>query len=229
METKFVLAVREKLSHFERASDTLADADGHAGREFDRREQWTPQTPSAGIAAALDSVDRAEAVAREFGSRVARAYYLLGEAYVEYGRRTFDQCPLPSTTAFHKLVFGSALLSLRALHGPARSSASGLKKKLERARKFWILVSIFGEPVLLLTDHITVSRVDRLSFVALRRIGEMAASEAVGDQGVAPASLPSSGAHEAGTSAHRPQRPPVLCHEDLMELSTSSGQGGAQI
>ncbi|CAO1639528.1 unnamed protein product [Sympodiomycopsis kandeliae] len=222
MEAKFVQAVRERLSHVEHAHDTLVDAPQHAGKDVGGREPSETQTPSARIAAALDGVDRVEAVARDVNSRVARAYHLLGEAYVEYARRTFDQCPSPSTTAFHRLVFGSALLSLRALHGPVKSSTSGVKKRLERARKFWILVSIFGEPVLLLADQITVSRIDRLSFVSLRRISEMAVSHAVGERDAERISLASSKAPDADTLALRAPVSPSTSTPDLMEISASA-------
>ncbi|CAO1637606.1 unnamed protein product [Jaminaea pallidilutea] len=158
-----------------RYSNSLASAQQAVSRDVSTEPPSDSNNPSHGLAAALLGVAETESVVRKLTHRVNRAYFELGKAYVAFGRCTFSSCPPADSAAFHTLVFGSAIVALRATvgDGMARDSPeAGLKKKLERARKYWIVVECFGERALELVDLLCVTRLDKVSFARLRQIAQ---------------------------------------------------------
>lgn len=136
-------------------------------------------SPSQLLEMALTRVAEMESVTSTLTQRVNQAYFALGKAYVRFGKHAFAHCPPPDSTAFHGLVFGSATVAMRAMAAGSASrcvSEAGLKKKLERARKFWIVVNCFGERALELVDLLCVSRLDKVSFCRLRQMAQTLSS-----------------------------------------------------
>ncbi|PWN18372.1 hypothetical protein BCV69DRAFT_71132 [Microstroma glucosiphilum] len=142
-------------------------------------EPSTINNPSYVLASALSNVAETESIGMNLTHRINQAYFRLGEAYVNFGKSTFESCPAPDSTAFHALVFGSAVVAMRA--GASEQvdqtvSEAGLKKRLERARRFWFVVQCLDERVLELVDILCVSRLDKISFVRLRQMAQTLSS-----------------------------------------------------
>ncbi|PWN24351.1 hypothetical protein BDZ90DRAFT_276394 [Jaminaea rosea] len=140
-------------------------------------------TPTQQLASALTDVGQAEATSLTVTHRVNRAYYDLGAAYVHFAELTFDSCPSASSSTFHQLVFGSVVVAIRAMAAePALQTMSeaGLKKRLERSRKFFVLVECFGRGVLGLVPLVCVTRLDKLSFASIRRYTAFASASNLG-------------------------------------------------
>lgn len=140
-------------------------------------------TPTQQLACALTDLGQAEATALTVTHRVNRAYYDLGAAYVHFAELTFDSCPSASSSSFHQLVFGSVVVAIRATAAePALQTMSeaGLKKRLERSRKFFVLAECFGRRVLGLVQQVCVTRLDKLSFASIRRYTAFASARDFG-------------------------------------------------
>ena len=138
----------------------------------------TEHNPSASILSALVDVQQAENVALRFSERISRSYARLGDAYIAFGQASFPGCPHPSSPKFHKLVFGLVVTVLQAQPQGLHISDFALRKRLERARKFWIVVDMLGEGALAVVEEVNVSALDRTSFDKLARLNELLREQA---------------------------------------------------
>lgn len=145
------------------------------------------------VLAALSSVQSSEVALEAAFINTSRAYHQLGVLYVAFAECLFSDGPIDrrvESTAFHRIAFPRLLEHIKQslsdaplisasgdaesastqsrLEGALGISLSALRKRLERARKFFCLVDIFGTAgVLQLRPVISVVNVDKLSFQVL--------------------------------------------------------------
>lgn len=99
-------------------------------------------------------------------NRVNRSYYKLGEAYVLLaGLPAQAELTDIASRKFHRKGFSKVTETYLKYEKDKQSS--GLRKRLERARKFYIIGHLFGTAVLDRHDIINVGAVDSLPFKAL--------------------------------------------------------------
>lgn len=114
--------------------------------------------------------------------RVYEAYAQLGRCFVRLVAQNSDgNPPSPDTKAFHQAGFAIMERAMEGWSRRAELSQPGLIKRLERARKIFLLERCFGEQVLD-SDALTMRLVDRTTFQAfsiLLRL-ETASSDEVG-------------------------------------------------
>lgn len=118
------------------------------------------------ILCVLRQLKSSEQEAGQSSHKVNTAYYSLGKLYREVthedrAARVLDIC----TSDFHKAAFpGFLRLTSEKFE---LIGLAGIKKRMERARKFVGLVDMFGDTILAMVDVINVIQVDKITFKML--------------------------------------------------------------
>lgn len=111
----------------------------------------------------FEAVQHEEAALLNAASRVNYRYHELGTVYVQIASR-YEECreQLLTSKAFHRHAFPKVSQAYIERFGEAIPLK--LRKRLERARKFYLLVDLFSPTVLQHAKLINVSWIDRISF-----------------------------------------------------------------
>ncbi len=120
--------------------------------------------PTSGITAVLDQLLDREVEFKFATRRVYRAYAQLGDAYRRLVEKRCDgTAPSIETKEFQQVGFVLLVSAMKGWTRREELSQAALLKRLERARKIYLLVQHFGEGVLY-GPGLTMRLVDRTSF-----------------------------------------------------------------
>lgn len=111
----------------------------------------------------LQSVMQMETMSEQAACRVAHEYYRLGREYVKYISTKEDSPPPVHSQSFHRVALPHLALITKALTGSMLTHAA-LLKRLERARKVWLLTSLFGNGILTAKAVANISFLDTVPF-----------------------------------------------------------------
>jgi hypothetical protein len=121
----------------------------------------------------LRSVIKMENTSEEATSQVAYEYFRLGKEYVEYISAKEDSAPPVHSQSFHRVALPHLALITKALTKSELTRAA-LLKRLERARKVWLLAKLFGNEILTAKAVANISFLDTVPFTVF---GDLATSE----------------------------------------------------
>jgi len=137
----------------ELTNDTAGAARKHSSTVRDR------------VAMLLRDVEMSERQLGVASTKVNCAYFALGQVYMQVAKDRFGAVvPNISSTAFHKIAFP---YFMDIVSSTVTTGRAGMKKKMERARKFFALVELFGANVVSFTSAVNVFQVDKLTFKML--------------------------------------------------------------
>jgi hypothetical protein len=133
----------------------------------------TPQSPSGDrLLDLLRSVMKMEVNSEEATCRVAFEYFRLGKEYVEYINARENKPPPVHSQSFHRVALPHLALITKALT-KSTLTHSALLKRLERARKVWLLANLFGKDILTAKAVANISFLDTIPFTIF---GDLATS-----------------------------------------------------
>lgn len=141
----------------------------HAARSQEMED--VGDTDAYQLRANLEAILQGEKEQDNLGKRVNEMYFALGSTYVSWARKLVPGLPdtAVATRSFSKVAFPAVVTAYAHAHTPP---LFGLKKKLERARKFFILGSLFGPDIFLEKPFLTVAWVDKIAFHVLQVLKE---------------------------------------------------------
>lgn len=124
------------------------------------------------LRANLEAILQGEKEQDNLGKRVNEMYFALGSTYVSWARKLVPGLPdtAVATRSFSKVALPAVVTAYARDH--TIRPLFGLKKKLERARKFFILGSLFGPDIFLEKPFLTVAWVDKIAFHVLQVLKE---------------------------------------------------------
>ena len=116
------------------------------------------------LRANLEAILQGEKEQDKLGKRVNEMYFALGSTYVAWARKLVPSLPdtAIASRSFSKVALPAVVTAYA--HAHTIPPLFGLKKKLERARKFFILGSLFGTDIFLEKPFLTVAWVDKIAF-----------------------------------------------------------------
>ena len=133
----------------------------------------TPQHPSGDrLLDLLRSVMNMEVNSEQASCRVAYEYFRLGKEYIAYIDAREDNPPPVHSQSFHRVALPHLALITKALTKSSLTH-SALLKRLERARKVWLLANLFGKEILTAKAVANISFLDTIPFTVF---GDLATS-----------------------------------------------------
>jgi hypothetical protein len=133
----------------------------------------SPQSPGGDrLLDLLRSVMKMEVNSEEASCRVAYEYFRLGKEYVEYISAREDNPPPVHSQSFHRVALPHLALITKALTKSTLTHGA-LLKRLERARKVWLLANLFGKDILTAKAVASISYLDTVPFTIF---GDLATS-----------------------------------------------------
>jgi hypothetical protein len=121
----------------------------------------------------LRSVMKMETTSEQASCRVAYEYFRLGKEYVEFIKNKEDNLPQIHSQSFHRVALPHLALVTKALT-KSTLTHSALLKRLERARKVWLLANLFGKEILTAKAVASISFLDTVPFTVF---GDLSTSD----------------------------------------------------
>jgi hypothetical protein len=154
-------------------SGEVPEGQSEDGMSLEGASSVPPQSTSGDrLLHLLRSVMKMEDISEEASCRVAYEYFRLGTEYVEYINAKEDSPPPVHCQSFHRVALPHLALITKALT-KSTLTHSALLKRLERARKVWLLVSLFGKDILTAKAVANISFLDKIPFTVF---GDLATS-----------------------------------------------------